>query len=112
MLDNEEPRLRPAYLAGRLQALEALLLAACSELPERAMHHIARAADDIRREAEANRERSDIWRDRADGMWEVAVQLDEALSCQIEELGEGARVRTVQPAPIHPDEQLFPDKGW
>lgn len=112
MSDTEEPILSPAYFAGKLEALETLLYAACSELPPRAMYHIRLKAQELCRDADDNRDRNDIWRDHASGMWEIANRFDEALEMQSDEIEEGARVRTVQPAPIPKIDQAFPDKGW
>lgn len=109
---EEDLMLSPAFLAGKLEALEMLLLAACSELPPRAMHHIRMAATELRQDAESNRERNDIWRDRAAGIWGVANRLDETLEMRSDEIDEGARIRTVQPAPIDKVDQAFPKKGW
>jgi hypothetical protein len=109
---EEELILSPAFLAGKLDALEAILLAACSELPPRAMHHIRSEAAELRNEAERNRERNDIWRDRAAGIWGVANRFDETLAMRSDEIDEGARIRTVQPAPIDKVDQAYPKKGW
>jgi len=114
MADLEEHQLRPAYLAGVLEALRGTLEAVVTQLPERAMvivdNHVKRLSEDA--EKEARERQTDLLRDRASGIYDTVESLREAVYIALSDLEEGAVIRTVQPYPIAPSDMLYPDKGY
>ena len=98
-MHDEGPK-TPAYLEGRLDALQRILESTIVQLPELAMRSVLdeamRHARDL--EKEARTRDNDAVRDRSEAAYEAAYSLEEAIESQIAELESGDRLRTVQPA--------------
>ncbi len=103
-----------AQLCGEIDALHGIIIAIASEMPERATYHIAQHAEWWRQQvdADAKSRPNDLRRDYADSYWKTCKSIHDALDEKRTELEDGAIVRTIQPAPIPSEEQLFPKKGW
>lgn len=105
---------RPAYVLGLIEALESVVVAIATHLPERAMYAIAvHARQNAERLEDDVRERqTDPMRDYADAAHDVATGLGEAVDRTIRELKQGATLRTVQPFPIPPGEYVNETDRW
>ncbi|ODT12457.1 MAG: hypothetical protein ABS57_21930 [Mesorhizobium sp. SCN 65-12] len=114
MAEKESYERTVERLCGEIDALRSILLAVAEELPERATYHIEEHARQLRQDADndAKAKPNDRRQDYAAGIWDTASAIEEVLAMRRDELEQGARVRTVQPAPIAEGERVFPDKGW
>lgn len=114
MDEMEEYLQRPAYLAGTVAAMHAVLSRVVQQLPERAMlsaveaarHHYAWA------QKSADETGNTLRIDFAAAAWDLAERLNEAVEQQIDELESGATLRTVQPSPIPREEWITETSGY
>jgi histone H3/H4 len=100
----QEPEKTPAYINSALETMQLLLNLTVTQLPERAMQAIVHEGRFHSRwlAEEAKRRDNDPARDRAAAAYEIVEALSEAVDQKLEELADGASVRTVQPYPVEP----------
>ena len=99
MRDIDEFEMRPAYLLGKVEALQLALSATLAQLPEAAMRSVAQELSFESRHTreQAEETQNDIRTDYANGVYAVAAGIEAVVEEQIEVLAAGAVERTVQP---------------
>lgn len=105
--ERHELDVKPDKLIAEVRALRALVEAMLMQLPDLAIDIGVGAVRDHSRQAEARVRHTDNdrWRDYAAAVYEMAAELEEAADMVKEERAEGARITTIQPAPL-PEEEL------
>lgn len=102
--DVYDPNPRIAHMAAEILALRQLVEAILEELPERALQHVSKSLDwsveTSRRIAEEKD--TDPARDLAARVYEIRGEVAEFCHEAARNLADGARIRTIQPAPIDP----------
>lgn len=113
-MDDEDHKLKPAYLLGRIEALQHIIECVARELPERAMHHVSHFALDYQRDVdrEARSRDTNEWKDRASGVYDTCVEVANTIDARLGDHHSGGALRTIQPAPIPKEQQIYPDLDW
>lgn len=104
-----------AELAGEIAALRTIVTSLVRELPERGMYHVSHGIREHLRElSETVRDtQNDSWREYEAAAHNLAAPIEDAINDMwIDELAEGHRIRTVQPYPINPRDQVDPERGF
>ncbi len=101
-------------LAGEVAALREIVASIIINLPERAMHNVAAGIRghlcDL--DHQVRETQNDNWRDYAAAAHNLAAPLEDAISMWIDDLIEGSRLRTIQPYPIDPIDQVDRQRGY
>lgn len=112
--DAYDPNPKIAHMAAEILALRQLVEAILEELPERALLHVSKSLDwrvDASRRS-ADEKDTDPARDLADRVYEIRSEIAEFCNEAAHNLADGARIRTIQPAPVDPKNAWPDEASW
>lgn len=112
--DAYDPNPKIAHMAAEILALRQLVEAILEELPERSLLHISKSLDwsvDTSRQIAVEKD-TDPARDFADRMFEVRAEIAEFCHEAARNVADGAHIRTIQPAPIDPEDDWASGSTW
>ena len=95
---------KPDELLAEVRMLRTIVEHMLLHLPDLAIAAVLAGARDHVREAErrARETDNDRWRDYAARAWDIEAELREAAGTAMAERTEGARITTIQAAPVNP----------